>query len=381
VFAFSLIRTEAQQISLSDVLAKTEQSSARIKAAMLGIESQMQLEKSSFNLSQPQLLVQAPTGNFYTLGVQQNFDFPSVYSARKKLLQSETEYAKRSAELKKFEVRYFMSDLYVQWQAAEARYVYYSKLQMDLIQIRDAAMRSFEAGEIGMIEKSFADLKYLDASRALEESSALRNSIKQSMMNYVGMDESVMCDSLLTNLRLVGWENISWRSVMVELALADVKRSEMELQVRRRQNMPGFFVGYMNQGERNSLVENRFNAGISIPLWFWHTKSSLRSSKLKVEQYRKEAEAVQQEMDNRFLQSKSRHDILVQSVLSLQNESLPISKEMAASAKRLFDSGEISLTEYLRLKGDAVQTELTYIELVEELLKIQNQLQFITSFQ
>jgi cobalt-zinc-cadmium resistance protein CzcA len=137
----------------------------------------------------------------------------------------------------------------------------------------------------------------------------------------------------------------------------------------------------MNQGERNSLVENRFNAGISIPLWFWHTKSSLRSSKLKVEQYRKEAEAVQQEMDNRFLQSKSRHDILVQSVLSLQNESLPISKEMAASAKRLFDSGEISLTEYLRLKGDAVQTELTYIELVEELLKIQNQLQFITSFQ
>jgi outer membrane protein TolC len=54
---------------------------------------------------------------------------------------------------------------------------------------------------------------------------------------------------------------------------------------------------------------------------------------------------------------------------------------MAASAKRLFDSGEISLTEYLRLKGDAVQTELTYIELVEELLKIQNQLQFITSFQ
>jgi outer membrane protein TolC len=188
VFAFSLIRAEAQQISLSDVLAKTEQNSARIKAAMLGIESQMQLEKSSFNLSQPQVLVQAPTGNFYTLGVQQNFDFPSVYSARKKLLQSETEYAKRSAELTKLEVRYFMSDLYVQWQAAEARLDYYTNLEMDLFKIRDAVKRSFDAGEIGMIEKSLADLKYLEVARELESVSALRNSVKESVMNYLELE-------------------------------------------------------------------------------------------------------------------------------------------------------------------------------------------------
>jgi outer membrane protein TolC len=101
----------------------------------------------------------------------------------------------------------------------------------------------------------------------------------------------------------------------------------------------------------------------------------------KVEQYRKEVEAVQQEIDNRFIKAKSLHDALIQSVLSLQKESLPIAREIFDNSKRLFDSGEISLTEYLRLRNDAVQTELTYIELIEELLKIQNQLQFITSFQ
>ncbi|MDZ4750363.1 MAG: TolC family protein [Flavobacteriales bacterium] len=379
--SFFSVQTFSQVITLSEAKLKAEQSSALVQSALLELESNREMEGTAFNLYQPQLLLQAPTGNFYTIGVQQNFDFPSVYSARKSVLKSETDRSEIEAESTKREVRYKIGDLYIHWQTLESLSDYYGKQQNDFLEIRNAAVRSFEAGEIDLLEKSFAELKYLEATRIFGAHKSQRDAVKRSLVGYLGLLEGAVCDTLGKNMQLVAWSTNAWRSALVELAMADVKLSEGKFKLLKRQNLPGFFVGYMNQGERSSAFENRLNAGVSIPLWFWHTGASKRSAKLILEKSQRDLEAVQIEVNQQFQIATGRHDALVQSILMMKGESLPLASQLINNAGRMYEAGEISLSEYIRMRSDAAQTELSYIQQLQELLQTQNQLQFITAIQ
>lgn len=373
--------SEAQILTLQDAQAKAEENSAQLKAALLSVDATKSLEKTAFNLFQPQLQIQAPTGNFYTLGVQQNFDFPTVYGARKKLLQSQSGVAEASAALTKAEVKFMIADLYLQWQTAEAKLKFYSDQQTNFNSVAQAAKRSFEAGEIDLLEKSFAELKAQEAERKVQLTTAERNAAKQSLITYIAADTNVNCDSLSSNLQLTAWSNSALNSSLLGVAQAEVTVSEQQLKLQKQQNLPGFFVGYMNQGERNSPTENRFNAGITIPLWFWQTKASTKAAKFNVEQSQKELEAVQQQVNQLYNSALTTHDAVVQSLSAMQSTSLPSSRSLVNNARRMYDAGETSLTEYLRLSSEANQTELAYIELMQQLIQSQNQLQFLTSAQ
>ena len=379
LFFSAVFSASAQVLTLQDAQAKAEQNSAQVQAALLGVDASKSLEKTAFNLYQPQLQVQAPTGNFYTLGVQQNFDFPTVYGARKKLFQSQSGVAEASATLTKAEVKFMIADLYLQWQTAEAKLKFYTDQQTNFNAVAQAAVRSFEAGEIDLLEKSFAELKAQEAGRQLQLISAERNAAKQSLLSYIAADTNATCDSLNTNLQLSAWSSTALNSSLLGVAQAEVTVSEQQLKLQKQQNLPGFFVGYMNQGERNSPVENRFNAGISIPLWFWHTGASTKAAKFNMEQKQKELLAVQQQVNQLYNSALATHDAAVQSLSTMQSTSLPAARTLAKNAKRMYDAGETSLTEYLRLSSEANQTELAYIELMQQLIQSQNQLQFLTS--
>ncbi|MDZ4824601.1 MAG: TolC family protein [Flavobacteriales bacterium] len=373
--------TQAQTLSLQDALTKAEQNSAQVQAALLDVDKNKMLEKSAFNLYQPQLLVEAPTGNFYTLGVQQQFDFPTVYGARKKLLRSQTGIAEANASLTKAEVRFMIADLYLQWQTAEAKVKFYTSQQTNFNATSEAAVRSFNAGEIDFLEKSFAELKAQEVMRQLELSTAERNAAKQSMLMYIGADENSQSDSLGTNLQLSAWGTTTLGTSKIAVAQAELTASEQALKLQKNQNLPGFFLGYMNQGESNSPLENRFNAGISIPLWFWHQSASTKAARLNVEQSQKELLAVQQQVNQLYISTLALHDATVTSLGTVRTTSLLTSKKLADAALRMKEAGEISLTEYLRLISEASQTEIAHIELMQQLIQSQHQLQFLTSAQ
>lgn len=369
----------SQVLTLKDAQTKAEQNSAAIQAALLGVDESKSMEKTAFNLSQPQLQIQAPTGNFYAIGVQQNFEFPTVYGARKKLLQSQSAVVEAKMSLTKAEVKFLITDLYLKWQVTEAKLNFYKNQSNNFSSLADAAERSFQAGEIDLLEKSFAVLKAQDAQREVQLLIGQSEAAKKALLTYVASDENIQCDSLSKNLELRNWNTIVSSSPMLEVARAEVMMSEQQLKLQKKQNLPGFFVGYMNQGERNSPAENRFNAGLSIPIWFWQSNASIKAAKLNLEQSQKELEAIQQQWNQMYNSLLINHDSAVQSILDIQTTSIPASIALISNAKRMYDAGEITLVEYLRLISEANRTELAQIALIEQLLQYQNQLQFLTS--
>src|SRR5687767_3732313 len=63
--------------------------SPNLAASELQIIQNRQLRGSAFNLQNPEILFESPTGEFYTPGIQQTFDFPAVYINRGKFYKQQ----------------------------------------------------------------------------------------------------------------------------------------------------------------------------------------------------------------------------------------------------------------------------------------------------
>lgn len=50
-----------------------------VQAASLQVVQSQQLQKSSVSIPNPEVLAESPSGEFYTIGVTQSFDFPGTY--------------------------------------------------------------------------------------------------------------------------------------------------------------------------------------------------------------------------------------------------------------------------------------------------------------
>ena len=81
--AFSLVATGLKaQIILTEneAVIRALKNSSNASASLLNIQQQQQLLKSAINIPNPELTWQSPSGTFYTGGVTQSLDFPTVYA-------------------------------------------------------------------------------------------------------------------------------------------------------------------------------------------------------------------------------------------------------------------------------------------------------------
>ena len=47
--------------------------------------------------------------------------------------------------------------------------------------------------------------------------------------------------------------------------------------------MPGFNIGFINAGEKDTPFKNQLFAGLRIPLWFWQYKGNINAAKSQIE--------------------------------------------------------------------------------------------------
>ena len=56
------------------------------------------MEKKATHIPDPELILESTTGDFMTIGVQQSFDFPTVYARQKQLAEQQTELSTKAKE-------------------------------------------------------------------------------------------------------------------------------------------------------------------------------------------------------------------------------------------------------------------------------------------
>ena len=152
----------SQAVSESDLIGMALKNSRNLSASNLTIKQQKQLLGASYNLPNPEVFVESPTGNFYTASVTQSFEFPSVYSKQYQLQKQKIAYSEIEKTVGENDIKYQVKQLYIALQ-------YSVSLQQQLYhqdsiykRLSSAAARQFDAGQIDYLQKLFAENSYAD---------------------------------------------------------------------------------------------------------------------------------------------------------------------------------------------------------------------------
>ena len=349
-------------LQLQTVIDSSLVNNPSVKAANAAVQQQQHLVKSAINLPSPEILLQNPTGNFYTIGAQQSFDFPTVYSSQKKVQKENVKLAEIAKTRSSADLKYQISILY-----SELRF---EQQSLQLLQQQDSiysviatnADRSFKAGTIDYIQSSFAKLQAGQVKTNLFVAQANYNSILQSIKTISGIKADFLADTNEVETLLKTDASIDQNTNLL-FAKQEIIISEKRLKLERQKLLPGFNIGFINAGEKDTPFKNQLFAGLRIPLWFWQYKGNINAAKSQIEvsKFNSQNEILKTTVELQSAQSKNA--AYKKALDFYKSDASKLASSLIDASNRFYKSGNYSVTEYLRNLNDAANIQKNYLEL------------------
>lgn len=361
-------------LTLEEAITAARQNHPGIKAAVLATEQARQAERGAVLLPQPELSVENPTGEFYTVGVDQSFEWPGLYRAERALARQQTTLTGLEQAVVVNDLIYQVRQTYLEWQYAQTRLSWYQVQDTVYRGARDAADRQFRGGEIDFMQKSYAETQYTSQQLALLQAQADRQTAWQQLQLLTGLDGPRQPEVLPAAPLppVVGITNPS-----LAIAQAGIQRENLNVQAAIQRNRPGFTVGYFNQAGPDNPIYNRFRAGITLPVWQGGYKRRLEAARTGVAVAEQQLAAQQLSLEVQRREALGNFEKWQAALTLYQQAAQPQAKELRDSARRFFEAGQISYTDYLRIVADANTFELGYLEAIFEFNRANVTLQYL----
>lgn len=381
VLLFASFMSQAQRMySEEEIMAEALKVHPVIQAYSWNVESKSQLEKTAFSLPAPAISTQSPTGDFYALGINQNIDFPGVYIRQRNVLQAETDMARSQLQLTKqqlsWEVRTALAD--AKYVATQLSFLF---AQDSLLQfLRNAANRQFVAGEIDFLEKSFVELQYGEVHQKLLTAQNESLAAIQKLRNLCGLNDlnsvsEFTQDELLSAMLKDATMNSG--NAYLDVAKKEVLIADKMIKLERMKVMPGFQFGYLNQTERNSSFTYRWQAGITIPLWWWQYGGRIKASEANAKRATQNELAVIKGFENSKLDVMAQLNSASQRLNYYFTTGLKEAAALEVASHRFFEAGERNYTTHLRSMNDVLQVKYGYADAAFAYSKALAQFKFI----
>lgn len=321
------------------------------------------------NLSDPEiefshLWRQKGVGNKWSVGVSQSFEWPSVYSSRRKEIAS-------AAEALAFELDASRIDIRQQVTSALIDYVYASKLidlNASIVSNIDSLSalysRGFDLGEVTRLDINKLRIERISAAKGLSEArSRLDEAVARlSALNGGSLPRRLMTLNSYPDCMLRPEEQYVSEALSLnpDLNYLDAMRQNVAQRAATlsRQRYPGFSIGYNHENEMGDHF-NGFSVGLTLPVFSTRHKAAAASAAVV-------------DMDLKMLDEKAAVTAGIKadyakarSLLSdimLYRSALDDADNMRLLAKALA-GGQISLTEYLLQVRYFLEAKLDYLEL------------------
>lgn len=334
------------------------------KAAAFEVKAKKYREKTALNLPNPEINLESPTGGFYTIGVLQSFEFPTVYARQKQVAKAESALAQIGVQVSQNEIRYQTRILYLEAQVAELKGNQWRERDTLYQKIAATAAREFAAGEIDFLQKTKVEN---EAGMVHQERLAAEQTTGKfflQLREITGLKDF----TTLEPLRFDPEEGLflpsdpGMVSPLVQYQQQSVQVAEQQLKLSKSQALPNFSLGYMNQGERNTPIDYRFRASIGVPLWMGQYRANQQMAKAQGQAAMARTEAQTQAL------ALEKHSV-VSEVLTAwskldyyEKEALPRSSSLIVAAMRMREAGQIDYTTFLRSLDEAYSIQLDYAE-------------------
>ena len=130
----------------------------------------------------------------------------------------------------------------------------------------------------------------------------------------------------------------------------------------KSKTLPGFSLGYLNQGDRTTPLDYRFRASVGIPIWMGQNKASIASARTEEQaaQARFEAQTKNIVLElQKVVVTAAAADAQIK---MYETDILPRNQILIETAQRMQAAGQIDYIALLRTVDMAFETRRQYLE-------------------
>lgn len=362
------VNAQQNKVTLHQAIDIAIKNNAGLNASRLKVDKSESLIGEAFSFDKTSIYYNYDENNLAPndsplkiFGIQQNFKFPTVYFADRKVKKAEFTKEKSIHAIALRALKRDVTIAFYELLVAKKNASIYTTLNTLYQDFAKVATRRFEMGETNYLEKITATSKQAQIQtryrQAEQEIVLARNQLKKLLQ----IDDISIVNEPLQKLVL---ETVSIDNNIGLLSLKNSKDYYSALFQREKQSLlPDFNVEYF-QGT-NSLLNgsiNGFQVGIKIPLFFSGNTSRIKASKIAVDILKKEQQDYKISLSSKHNSLLAKLGQYEEAIQYYETQGKKLSKEIIKTASRLLKEGEIDTFKYIQSIEMAKEIELSYLD-------------------
>lgn len=364
----SVLALSAQaQSSFDNVLKEIEMNNTTLKAYREKANADKIGNKTGINMANPEVefgyLWGSPSaeGNRVDLNVTQSFDFPTAYRYKTQLSNGKNQQVDMIYDQQKVEILQ-------QARLICVELVYQTKMNKILSdrlkqarELSDAYQKSFDQGNIDVLERNKTKLNLLNAEKALQINEVDLNLSKSELQRLNGgldITEFNRFSDFTFPLNFIEWFAIvKANNPSLRVAEQEVALSRKQEQLTRALNLPKITAGYASERVSGTTFQG-VSVGVSIPLW--EGKNTVKHQKAQTVALQMQHEDSELQFRNTL---KNQYDKAKKLSLLLKEYEDALSVTSSQDLlKMALDKGQLSLINYLLELSVYYETVDKYLE-------------------
>jgi len=364
------VKAQQKTISLNEAIDLAKQNNARLKSYDSYIKQQKALLPTAFNIEKTAVYYEYDQNNvadngypISVLGVEQSFEFPTVYAAQRKAAKQNVELAILEYEKACFQLKKEISMAYYQIVYLKNKIQKYSMIDSTYENYTRSAKRQLEAGEISKLDflnaqskHSLLLLKMKQLSRDTEMALVAFNALLQSDVEY--------------NVTYEPLTKIEARIPLIEnepgyqILNSHKALNEAILKIEKNKLLPDISLGYFNgtNGYDNAQNYQGVHVGLALPLFFGNQKAKIEAAR----HTQQLAWYQQQDYKIRFaskLNALFAEQNKYRETLQYFDETgIFLSRQIIESANKSYANGEIDFFRFVHSIESAIEIEIEYLD-------------------
>lgn len=389
IAVLSALIVPARKVTLEECMAMATDGNPALRSEQLNVEKNRILMGTAFDAPNTgiELSQDATDGGGMENGLKfsQEFDFPSVYVARRKALQSDYLVARSQMDVRRAEICRDVMTAYYGVLYVKRRIELLQELEGSYSRFEKTALERWEAGEASKLEYVNAGRLRSKVEMDLRDAFSELAAGRAALMAAIGTDEPV--EPVETELPVLqlnedGGGFVAGQTLAGRLLESELKRSERYVGLARQEFLPGLFVAATSQlvikGFNPYHVERPrfdkgdfmgFQVGITVPLFFGAKRARLLAAKRDVEIARSRMDDANRRMSLEYAETMNEYTTALQNLKYYETDGLAQAGEIARLAQISYELGEIDYLEYMQNVETAITLEMEYIAAIDRLNK------------
>lgn len=341
----------SQAQGIDDVLKSIEKNNIELQAAQKDIASELEEIKQSNTIEglsveySPFMRSGIPGISSSELIVSQEFDFPTLYGARRLL-------AKKQHRVLKLEYQTKRRDLLLEAKIKCLDWIQLNQLKNVLADRLEKAQRllelyqkRFEHGEATILELNKLKMEQMSLHADIAKNEAARQRVYQELLILNG-NQPLLLEHLAYPLVMIKFNADSLRTHLLQTdaevlaAKGYGEAAQQQLNVNKNSWLPRLTIGYRRNTE-GDFISNGVQIGFALPLYTNQHKKKAAQAALEGALLRKAN--VQMKVSNEW---RARQNELEQLRTSLSTYDLIFLRQSLQTLRKIVEIGEMSLLDY-----------------------------------